>query len=83
MRLAAFAADVRVTMRGPGIGPTRAVCSWDASAREFACKLKIPAKVRTGKKNKYTITAEEDLGTGFYTVPVVGRVVNPETIYFS
>ncbi len=79
----AFAQDVRVTLRGPGISPANALCSWDASARAFACKLKIPAKVRTGKTNKYTITADEDLGTGFYTAPVVGRVVNPETIYFS
>ncbi len=77
----AFAQDVRVTLQGPGITTTSALCSWSASARTFGCVLKIPAKVVTGRK--YSLTAQENLGTGFYAVPTVGKVVNPETIYFK
>ena len=62
--------------------PRPARCAgWSASARTFGCVLKIPAKVVTGRK--YSLTAQENLGTGFYAVPTVGKVVNPETIYFK
>jgi uncharacterized protein YjbI with pentapeptide repeats len=79
----AFAQNVRVTLTGPRIHTVRAFCNWSASARAFSCALKIPAKVTTGKRNRYTITAEENVGTGFYSVPVVGRAANPESIRFS
>jgi len=49
--------------------------------RRFQRSPEIPAKVLTGRK--YTLTAKENLGTGFYAFPVVGHVVNPETIYFK
>ncbi|HEX3488685.1 MAG TPA: pentapeptide repeat-containing protein [Streptosporangiaceae bacterium] len=77
----AWAHDVRVTLRGPGISPASAFCTWSTSAKALSCALKIPAKVLTGRK--YTLTAGENLGTGFYAAPVVGHVVNPETIYFK
>lgn len=82
-KVLAFAQDVRVTLAGPRIHAVSAFCNWSAAARAFSCVLKIPAKVETGRRHKYTITAEENLGTGFYSVPVVGRAANPETIRFS
>lgn len=78
----ARARDVRVLFEGPGIRPMTATCAWSSRARVFACSVKIPARVRTGRRNKYTITAEENVGTGFYLVPAVQRVPNPETVYF-
>jgi uncharacterized protein YjbI with pentapeptide repeats len=79
----AFAQDLRVALAGPRIRAVSAFCSWNAAARAFSCVLKIPAKAETGKRHKYTITAEENVGTGFYSVPVVGRSANPESIRFS
>lgn len=80
-RLAATHA-VRVTLRGPGIKPANAYCSWNARTQYFSCVIKLPRATRTGKKNGYTITAAENLGTGFLRAPAVAKAVNPETIYF-
>jgi uncharacterized protein YjbI with pentapeptide repeats len=77
----AFAHDVRVTLRGPGISTVSAFCQWSTTAHVLTCALKIPAKVLTARK--YSLSAEENVGTGFYAVPVAGKVVNPETIYFK
>jgi uncharacterized protein YjbI with pentapeptide repeats len=75
------AGDVRVTLRGPRI--TQVVtCAWAAASRVFECTVPIPAGVGTGHKHPYTLTASDNLGSGFLTVPVVGRAVNPQTIYF-
>ncbi|MGO8958907.1 MAG: pentapeptide repeat-containing protein [Streptosporangiaceae bacterium] len=79
----AWAQGVRVMLRGPGIRPVSAFCTWSTSARSFSCALKIPGKVRTGKKNRYTITAEENVGTGFYPVPATGTQANPVSLYFK
>jgi hypothetical protein len=38
--------------------------------------------VRTGKSTLYTITASENIGTGFIRVPAVAKAANPETIHF-
>lgn len=79
----AWAQDVRVTLTGPGIRAVSAFCTWSAAARTFHCTLKIPANVATGRRHKYSITAAENVGTGFYSVPGVGRAANPETIHFK
>lgn len=79
----AAARDVRVILKGPGIRPVTVSCSWSSSSHEFRCPIKIPATVRTGKTNSYTITAQENIGTGFYAVPAVGTARNPEVIHFK
>jgi uncharacterized protein YjbI with pentapeptide repeats len=78
----AAAHHVRVTLAGPAIGPVIAVCAWNSTARVFICPIKIPAGVRTGTSNRYTITAAENLGSGFVKVPAVGKGGNPEAIHF-
>ena len=79
----AAARDIRMVLRGPGIRSASALCEWSsASHGSFSCALSTPAKVRTGRKNKYTITIEENVRTGFYAVPAVGRTANPEAVYF-
>lgn len=78
----AAAKKVKSTLAGPGIKPVTSVCGWAATARVFTCAIKIPAGVRTGKSERYTITATENLGTGFIRVPAVAKAVNPEVIHF-
>jgi uncharacterized protein YjbI with pentapeptide repeats len=79
----AFGRDVRVILTGPGIRPVTAICGLSGRKKQFTCAIAIPAGVRTGKSHKYTITAEENVGTKFYVVPAVGSARNPETIHFS
>ncbi len=81
-RALAKARDVRVILSGPGIAPVTAACSWTAARSEFSCTLRLPAKIRTGGKNKYSITAQENVGTGFFAVPATPGAANPETISF-
>ena len=81
-RALAKAHGVRVILAGPGIAPVTAACSWNAAGRDFACAIRVPAKIRTGHKNKYTITAQENVGTGFFAVPAKGKTSNPEIISF-
>jgi hypothetical protein len=78
----AAARHVRVTLTGPGISPVAALCGWQASARYFQCSLAIPAAVRTGSAQRYSVTAAENVGKGFETVPAVGAGSNPEIIHF-
>jgi uncharacterized protein YjbI with pentapeptide repeats len=74
---------VRVTLSGPDIAPTSAICSWNAGARMVECAIKIPPGVRTGPRERYTITAIEDLGYG-YVVTLTGKgAADPEVIHFS
>lgn len=79
----AWARDVRVILRGPGIRPVTAYCAWSGRHGSFTCSVKVPAKIRGGRAHKYTITAQENVGTSFYAVPIVGRSRNPEIIYFA
>ena len=37
----------------------------------------------SGTSNPYTLTASEDVGTGFVVAPLVGTAVNPETVFFK
>jgi len=80
---AASKLKVRVTLSGPGISAVRAACSLDSAASEFRCTLKTPAKAKTGRSQKYKITAWEDVGTGFVAAPAVGKAVNPEIVHFK
>jgi uncharacterized protein YjbI with pentapeptide repeats len=74
--------DVRVILAGPGIAPAVAVCGWSGSAREFTCTIRVPSKIKTGRRSKYTITAVENVGTGLFAAPASGKTANPETISF-
>jgi uncharacterized protein YjbI with pentapeptide repeats len=78
----AKARHVRVILAGPGITPVTARCSWTATAKQFTCAIRLPAKIRTGRRHKYTITAQENVGTGFFAVPAGHKAANPETISF-
>jgi hypothetical protein len=79
----ASAHHVRVTLAGPGITAATVTCNWSSAAAAFSCPIKIPAAVRTGTSNRYTITAAESTGAGFVKVPTVGKGSNPETVHFS
>jgi uncharacterized protein YjbI with pentapeptide repeats len=79
----AKARKLRVTLRGPGISAVAAVCSWNASTRYVQCTIAVPARVRDGRAVKYTITATENVGTGFIVAPGVRRAADPETVHFG
>lgn len=83
-RAAALAAarHVRATLRGPGISAVTVVCGWNATHRYFACAIRIPAGIRTGAHWQYILTAGENAGTGFVSVPGVRGAVDPEVIHF-
>jgi hypothetical protein len=79
----AAAVAVRVTLEGPGITARSASCGWNSRRRYFECAITTPRRVRTGRGNPYTITAQTDLGAGFVAAPPVGAAINPESIYFK
>lgn len=79
----AAAGKVQVTLAGPPAITQTTPCSWDALNLFFQCNIKTPKGLLTGFGNPYTITAYEDVGTGFVPAPPVGTAVNPETIYFK
>lgn len=74
--------DVRVTLTGPGIKAVTVNCGWNTSQQDLACLIGIPTAVRTGSAQKYTLTATEDVGTGFLAAPAVGGTADPEVIHF-
>jgi uncharacterized protein YjbI with pentapeptide repeats len=74
--------DIRATLAGPGIKPARATCRWLATARDFACKIRVPQGVKTGRSHAYYLTAQENVGTGFIAVPAVDNHVSREKILF-
>jgi hypothetical protein len=75
--------DVRATLRGPGIKPDSAVCSWVAHARYLQCLITTPRHLKTGRGHRYTVTATENLGGGFVTAPTDEFSQNPVPVYFS
>jgi uncharacterized protein YjbI with pentapeptide repeats len=79
----AAAGHIRATLQGPGISAVTAVCRWNAADRYFACTIKIPAKVKTGSRWRYTLTAAENVGPGFVHVPGVGGAADPEVVHFE
>jgi uncharacterized protein YjbI with pentapeptide repeats len=72
---------VRVTLRGPGISPVAARCSWQSPARYFRCTVRHGA-VRTGRSVRYTLTVTENVGAGFLTAPAIRGASDPEVIHF-
>jgi uncharacterized protein YjbI with pentapeptide repeats len=78
----AAASDVQATLRGPGIPVVATTCSWNATQQDITCAIRIPSGVRTGSAQRYTITADENVGTGFLTVPAVGATTDPEVVHF-
>ena len=84
-RAAALAStyDVRATLRGPLTSPVISSCSCNASAKEFQCSITRPRHIRTGRTHKYSITATENVGGGFLTVPPDALSQNPESVYFG
>jgi hypothetical protein len=75
--------DVRATLRGPLTSPVVSSCSWETSAREFQCLITRPRHIRTGRSHEYSITATENVGGGFVTVPPDALSQNPEPVYFG
>lgn len=78
----AAARAVRATLRGPFIKPVVSICTWNSLGKYLRCSIPTPRHVRTGTRHRYTITASENLGTGFVTVPVTAASENPETVHF-
>lgn len=72
---------LQATLRGPGISPVVVTCSWNARGKFVVCPVPRPPHVRVGRR--YTITATEDLGTGFVTIPIDPFSENPEPVSFT
>jgi hypothetical protein len=49
----------------------------------FACGIRIPAGVRTGSRQRYTLTVSENADAGFLTAPAVRGTADPEVIHFQ
>jgi hypothetical protein len=64
--------DVRMTLRGPRIKPTTAVCGSYSSHVGFVCKLRLPY-VLTGRRHRYTLTACENHGLALSLPPASRR----------
>jgi hypothetical protein len=77
----AAAGKVKVVLAGPGGFSQEVLCSW--SNNFFSCDIKTPKGLPAGTGNPYTLTAYEDVGTGFVVAPPVGTAVNPETVFFK
>jgi len=75
--------DVRATLRGPGISPVVATCRWHSTGAYLGCPIPMPHHVQTGRSLTYTITATENLGTGFVIAPPDAASENPEPIHFK
>ena len=55
--------------------------AWRPKTGTFSARLRIPAKVKTGRN--YLLTVRENVGAGLVTAPPTGTAINPETIRFS
>lgn len=73
--------DVRMTLRGPGIQPETATCSYSPRPG-FVCKVTLPRGIKPGGKYSYTLTAYENDGFGFVIAPGEPTAENPATIHF-
>jgi uncharacterized protein YjbI with pentapeptide repeats len=74
---------VQATLAGPGITATTVYCPWQSYGGGFACTIADPHGIEKGTSHSYTITATEEPGTSFQTVPVLSNTANPETIHFG
>jgi len=75
--------EVRVTLRGPGIRSVTAICRSYSLRSGFACKLRLPHGIKTGRRHRYTITAYENNGFGFVVAPGEPTAENPVSIHFN
>lgn len=75
--------DVQATLRGPGISRVVTTCTWNARRQYLVCSMATPRHIRTGRSHHYSITATENLGSGFVTVPPSAASENPEPVYFG
>jgi uncharacterized protein YjbI with pentapeptide repeats len=73
--------DVRVTLRGPGITPVNAHCSWNSGLGKFQCTVHF-GNVKKGKSHRYRLTVSENFGLGFAKAPTRVGAANPATIHF-
>lgn len=78
-----MAEKVQVTLAGPGITATTVDCPWQSYGGGFACTIADPHGIEKGTSHSYTITAVEEPGTSFQTVPALSNTANPETIHFG
>jgi hypothetical protein len=78
----AAAHRIRVSLQGPGITGVTVLCSWSYAHGYFTCGITIPARVRTGTGNRYTLTVAENVTGKFVTVPGVRAASDPEVIHF-
>jgi hypothetical protein len=74
--------DVHVILQGRGMRPVTAICSWSRTARAFECSLRLPAVITDGRLSTATLTATENVGAGFGTVPGVRGSRDPQAVSF-
>jgi uncharacterized protein YjbI with pentapeptide repeats len=70
--------EVHITLAGPGIHATTNTCAWDAAQQYLACAIHVPAGVKAGSSQRYTITATENVSTAFQAIPGVRGAIDPE-----
>jgi hypothetical protein len=85
----AAAGSVKVVLSGPNTSNRQLAssrCGWVNRSRVFKCDLKTPSGLRTGKTNRYRLTALQDLDGSFIPIPpsaTRAANANPETIFFK
>jgi hypothetical protein len=82
------AGSVKVVLSGPNTSSRKrasARCSWVSQSRVFKCNLKTPSALKTGKANRYSLTALQNVDGTFVPIPPAATgaaAANPETIFF-
>jgi uncharacterized protein YjbI with pentapeptide repeats len=74
--------DVRAILAGPKIKTATVACGWNSKRKYFSCSFTTPRAAKTGKRYRYTITAQVNQGPGFLLALPARGVANPETIHF-
>jgi Pentapeptide repeats (8 copies) len=74
--------DVRVILAGPKIKTATVTCGWSSEGQYFSCTFTTPGAAKTGKRYRYTLTAQVNQGPGFLLALPARGVANPETIHF-
>ncbi|MCU1592283.1 MAG: neuroendocrine convertase 1, partial [Frankiales bacterium] len=74
----AAAKAVTVTLTGPRVSATTAVCTWDRVGLQFQCQIKTAPGLRTGTTNPHTLTATQAVraaGPGTSSVTLASQVI--------
>jgi Carboxypeptidase regulatory-like domain len=85
----AAAGSVKVVLSGPNTSSRKrasARCRWVSKSRAFSCVLKTPSGLKTGKANRYSLTALQNVDGTFEPIPPSASkaaAANPETIFFK